>query len=115
GIVGLRAQTSVSMFDSPLWARPLVALDALAFTLGKLIVPLNLAVDYGRHPGSLLASGQLWWTWLAPAVLTVAVVSVRRQAPWAAAAAAVFAAGLVPVLGPARFGSSAYSDAAAHP
>ena len=33
--------------------RPLVPLDAIAFYLGKLLVPLHLVMDYGRTPYSI--------------------------------------------------------------
>ena len=36
--------------DSPLKWRPIVALDAIGFYLGKLLVPLWLMPDYGRRP-----------------------------------------------------------------
>jgi tetratricopeptide (TPR) repeat protein len=55
----------------PLWARPLVAADAMGFYLGKLFWPLppwGLCADYGRAPNSLFAAGTLYWSWLIPAV-----------------------------------------------
>ncbi|MEI6258043.1 MAG: tetratricopeptide repeat protein, partial [Planctomycetota bacterium] len=39
----------------PLLARPLIAGDALAFYAGKLLVPVNLCVVYGRTPQATLA------------------------------------------------------------
>lgn len=65
----------------PLWARPLVAADALAFYLGKLFWPLQpwgLCADYGRSPNSLLDAGILFWTWLIPFALVCLLGLVKR-------------------------------------
>ena len=55
------------------WTRPVVALDAIAFYLGKLAWPAKLCVDYGRSPNALFESPAVWWTWLIP-LATVALV-----------------------------------------
>lgn len=58
----------------PLWARPLVALDALSFYLGKILWPAwpwSLCADYGRSPNLVLASGVLFWSWLIPVGLAI--------------------------------------------
>lgn len=65
----------------PLWARPLVAADALAFYLGKLFWPLQpwgLCADYGRSPNSLFAAGVLFWSWLIPFALVAVLCFVKR-------------------------------------
>ncbi|MBN1675285.1 MAG: tetratricopeptide repeat protein [Kiritimatiellae bacterium] len=101
-----------------LWARPAVALDALAFYLGKLVVPFRLGPDYGRTPAYVL--GRAWGGLgsLVPCGLAgVLVVWCRRArgrenaqaARWTAAAAAVFALGLVPVLGLVPFAFQSFS------
>lgn len=41
-------------FVSPLWTRPLLALDSLNFYLMKLFAPFNLAASYGRTPQHLM-------------------------------------------------------------
>jgi tetratricopeptide (TPR) repeat protein len=82
----------------PLWARPLVALDALAFYLGKTFVPLGLAADYGRAPDTALAAGWLWWTWLGPVVLAAVLIVVRPLRIYLVPFA-IFAAALLPTLG----------------
>ena len=43
-------------FESPLLGRPVVALDALGFYLGKLLLPVPLTIDYGRTPLGVLAN-----------------------------------------------------------
>lgn len=83
---------------TPLWLRPLVAGDALAFYLGKLVLPRALVVDYGRTPQLLRAS---WWgyvTWLAPVALGYLLWRLRRYR-WPLTAGALLVAGLLPTLG----------------
>ncbi len=46
-------------FAAPLWARPLVAADALAFYLYKLAIPINLTFDYGRTPTAVMTDPAL--------------------------------------------------------
>ena len=62
-----------------IWARPLVAADAVAFYLGKVVAPLNLAVDYGRTPAAIFATNTAYWTWLAPLAVTIAVLLSRQR------------------------------------
>ena len=64
---------------TPIWARPFVAGDALAFYLYKLLVPLRLGSDYGRTPQFVLGHAWGYLTWLAPCVLGV-LLWARRQA-----------------------------------
>ncbi len=93
---------------APLWERPLVAGDALAFYLSKLVLPLHLAPEYGRTPQTVLHwPGWGYLTWLAPAALAWGLWRMGRRAAWTLdstlqwpwAAAGVFVAGLLPVLG----------------
>lgn len=81
-----------------LWTRPFIAADALAFYLGKLVLPLGLAAEYGRSPEYVLAGAAVWLVWLVPVALAAAVVFVPKLHPWRGATAA-FGAGLIPVLG----------------
>jgi len=65
----------------PLWARPLVAGDALGFYLGKLFWPLppwGLCADYGRAPNFLFAAGTLYWSWLIPTALVALLWSFKK-------------------------------------
>jgi len=100
--------------------RPLVAADALAFYLFKLAWPLRLGIDYGRTPASVVSSGRVYWTWVAPAAVAAAVAYLGRRRPHAreaavaAAAAVFFAAALLPVLGLVPFDFQAYSTVADH-
>jgi tetratricopeptide (TPR) repeat protein len=90
-------------FAAPIWARPLVAADALAFYLEKFWAPFSLATDYGRTPRLALEQGYLWWTWLAPAVVAAAAwwLPIGRQYRIALVLALV---ALAPVLGLIPFG-----------
>ncbi len=65
----------------PFWARPFVAFDAISFYLGKLLWPAwpwSLCADYGRSPNAVLASGVLFWTWMLPVGLSLALIYVER-------------------------------------
>ena len=85
-------------FTAPLWQRPLIAGDAIAFYLSKLSLPLWLGPDYGRTPQLVLEQPAIWITALTPAALAALLVwKCRRR--WALAAAGVFLAALLPVLG----------------
>ena len=98
--VGLIAQPpGESVVASPLWLRPLVAADSLAFYVGKLVLPLRLSPIYAHSLPAVLAGRWIWVTWLVPVGIAAIAWAVRRRAPWAAAAAAIFAVALLPVLG----------------
>jgi tetratricopeptide (TPR) repeat protein len=86
-------------FVTPLWARPLVAGDALAFYLYKLVWPLWLGPDYGRSPQWLLQQGWAYVTWVVPLGLLIFIWARRNREPWLAASAGVFVAGILPVSG----------------
>jgi len=65
----------------PLWARPLVASDALGFYLGKFFWPLppwGLCADYGRAPNFLFAAGTLYWSWLIPTALVALLWGFKK-------------------------------------
>lgn len=65
----------------PVWARPLVAADALAFYLGKIFWPAppwGLCADYGRAPNFLFAAGTLFWSWLIPFAVVAVLALVKR-------------------------------------
>ena len=96
----------------PLAERPVIALDALAFYLGKLVLPVDLIPDYSRTPDVVLRH---WWgyaTWLLPMCALNGAIAVRRRAPYLLAALAIFAAALLPVLGLVPFGYQAFSTVA---
>jgi hypothetical protein len=63
GVFTSRVQPATTVFFTvPLWARPLIAGDAVAFYLYKLFFPVWLGLDYGRTPEVVLAQSWLWLT-----------------------------------------------------
>ena len=88
---------------TPLWARPFVAADALAFYLYKLFVPLWLGPGYARSPDMIFEEGSAYFTWIIPVGIAVGIWCLRRREPWCLAAAGLFIAGLLPVLGIVQF------------
>lgn len=98
---------------SPL-ARPVIAADALAFYVGKLVAPLSLTFDYGRNPQRAIDAGWVAWTWIIPVTLAIAAIVLRRRAPIVGVAFLIFAIALSPVLGFVRFDFQAYSTVADH-
>jgi len=85
-------------FVPPLWARGLLAGDALAFYAYKLLAPLQFGPDYGRTPAWVM--GQWWFyvAWLLPAALLGALAAAPGRRLWLTAAA-LFVICLLPVLG----------------
>jgi tetratricopeptide (TPR) repeat protein len=84
-------------FLVPVWDRPRLAGDAIAFYLYKFVWPWNLATDYGRSAKSLIDAR---WTWLTAAVplVLLALLGWRRQ--WRLfLAASIFVVALLPVAG----------------
>lgn len=112
-VVAAKAQQDVETIGegAPLWARPLVAGDALAFYLGKLVWPVPLAMDYGRTPEVAMGSAGFYLLWLIPAALIVCVWRVPALRA-ARAPLAIFVAGLLPVLGLVPFGYQRISTVA---
>jgi tetratricopeptide (TPR) repeat protein len=83
-IMTSKAQPAAELARSlvPLWARPLVAADAVAFYLWKLLWPCEpwgLCADYGRSPNSLFDQGILFWSWLVPLGVTGVLLAFKRS------------------------------------
>jgi tetratricopeptide (TPR) repeat protein len=113
-------------FVAPLWARPLIAGDALGFYLYELVGPLWYVLrliwhglwlpwrgleplrdwvnpqlygpDYGRTPAWVIQQWWFYFTWFLPAAVLAALACLRNRRQWLTAAG-VFVAGLLPVLG----------------
>jgi len=112
-ILGMRVQPGIiSMYD-PLALRPLVAGDALAFYLVKLIAPVQLAIDYGHAPDAVLHRTLTLFAWLLPLAVGLLVWRWRRTR-YLLTAAMVFLCSLLPVLGFVRFSFQEYSTVADH-
>jgi len=102
-------------FDvGPMWARPLIAMDALAFYLYKIFLPIRLSFDYGRNPAAVLSDPTLhhplYWTWIFP--LAAAVILRRLKRPALTVAGLIFLLGLLPVLGLKTFVFQYYTTVA---
>jgi hypothetical protein len=91
----------------PLWDRPAIAADALAFYLWKLVWPAQLCPDYGHRPAAVMASAAIHFTWIAPAALAALLMLLRTSAssveprrwPIGLAAGWLWVLPLLPVLG----------------
>lgn len=99
---------------SPIYARPLVACDALGFYLLKLIWPVQLCVDYGRTPMWVMSHGWKQGLWAIPILVVVGLWFYRRRFPFGLCCGAIFLAALTPVLGLVRFDFQHYSTVADH-
>jgi protein O-mannosyl-transferase len=108
------AQAATDVSVAPLWVRPMIALDCLAFYLWKLVVPIGLAVDYGRTPVRVFERG--WWhvTWIVPVLVAVVVALSRKRRAELIASGALFIAGVLPVLGFTPFLFQHFSGVADH-
>ncbi len=93
------------------WERPLVAGDALAFSLNKLAAPVNLGPDYGRSPLYVLGQHWCYVTWLIPTLVAVVLWRLPQGRVWLTAFG-VLVAGLLPVSGLVLFAHQRLSTVA---
>ncbi len=114
GIIAARTQPAHLAADQQvnLFLRPLVATDALAFYLGKLLWPFHLAIDYGRSPANAWEHRWLLWTWLIPFAVVAMLWRAASRAAWLAFW--LFVVALMPVLGWVRTDFQYYSTVADH-
>lgn len=106
------AQPLQGQYVAPLWIRPFVAGDAVAFYFGKLIVPLHFCIDYSRSPQRLMMSGWGYVTWIVTVALGYFAYRYRKKSPNFALGFAIFIIGLAPVLGLVPFAFQSYSTVA---
>jgi protein O-mannosyl-transferase len=94
------------------WLRPLVPLDAIGFYLDKVLLPVNLCMDYGRTPW--LVAGRITFraTYVIAAILIVAAWVWRRRWPVLSTAFAIFVLALLPVSGIVPFTFQYFSTVA---
>jgi tetratricopeptide (TPR) repeat protein len=109
-IITRLVQPAADVPSAPLWARPLIAADALAFYVAKLVWPFDLTMAYDRPPRAVLQSGAVFWTWIVPAALGVLAYLSRRRCYIAAGLLVV--AGVLPVLGLTKFTFQQFSTVA---
>ena len=96
-------------YHPPIWARPLVATDALSFYMTKLVAPVNLVTDYGRSPLWVLSHRSVWPLSLIALAVIAAAVLLRRRAPWITAGVAMFVLGPAAMLGMVPFNFQHFS------
>lgn len=94
------------------WVRPLIAADSLAFYLAKILVPWKLGFHYDRAPSTIIESGAIYFTWLAPAVVLALTILSRRKLPYLLPAIGLFVAAVLTVLGLTPFAFQRFSDVA---
>jgi tetratricopeptide (TPR) repeat protein len=87
-------QSRTSLLD-----RFFVAGDTLTFYGFKLLWPLHLSIDYGRTPQLVLSQPWSYLAWIAPCGVLLLLWQNRGRWPYLMAAAGVFVAVLLPVLG----------------
>src|SRR5438132_3767218 len=90
GALAKYIQPALGVPLTPLWTRPLIAGDALAFYLRKLAAPINLSIDYGRRPVDVVQRWTIYVAWIAPAIAAVWIWRVRKSQPLLAAAGRIF-------------------------
>lgn len=98
----------------PLLQRSLIAGDALAFYLYKLVWPLRLGIVYDRTPQKVLSEHWAYYTWIAPVAIALMLLLLRKRKPWLIATGAIFCAALLPVLGFVPFDFQKFSTVADH-
>ncbi|MFO0946301.1 MAG: tetratricopeptide repeat protein [Planctomycetota bacterium] len=85
-------------YVAPLWFRPFIVGDSLAFYIYKLVFPLWLGPDYGRAPETIQRHWWPYFAWIIPLAVGAGLCLLPHRRVWLAAAG-VFVAGLLPVLG----------------
>ncbi|HVT87288.1 MAG TPA: hypothetical protein VHD56_00395 [Tepidisphaeraceae bacterium] len=113
-VIGKISQPATGVPPAPIWARPLIVGDALAFYLYKLVLPINLAIDYGRRPAYVMGQSWFYFTWLVPTALAILLLRLWRRWRTGIAAGAVFVAALFPTLGLVTFLFQYFSTTADH-
>ncbi len=99
---------------TPIYMRPMIALDALAFYMRQIVAPVHLCVDYGRSPDRVLASRAIHFTWIAPVAAGIVLLALRKRCPWAIVAAMMFLIPIAPLLGLVPFGYQVTSTVTDH-
>ena len=94
------------------WQRPFVAGDALAFYLFKAVAPINLGVEYGRTPHSVMSHGWSYLAWVLPVGLLGPCFIHRRRHPIAWLGSLIFVTFLSPTLGFVPFTFQVHSTVA---
>jgi protein O-mannosyl-transferase len=98
----------------PLWQRPLIVGDSLAFYAYKLVWPVDLCIDYGRRPWLIVTQPWIYFAWIVPGTVACILIILRKRAQWMISAGLVFIAGCSSTLGLTSFGMQYFSTVADH-
>jgi hypothetical protein len=101
-VIARIAQDTTLLPHVPVWARPSVAADAIAFYLWKLVWPVAMTPDYARRPEVVLEMLGGAWPWLVvfvPAAVAAWAWRGRVTRPWVLAGFATLVIAVGPVLG----------------
>lgn len=109
-VIGKLVQSASAVDTGPLWWRPFIAAEALAFYLSKLVFPFKLGIDYGHTPQWVMQSGVGYFAW----IVAIALILIAARARHARAPIGVFVAALLPVLGFVTFDFQEKSTTADH-
>ncbi len=91
-------QQATAIETAPLWARPLLALDAVTHYMVKLILPFQLGPDYGHTP-TVAMQEKLWYAMgVLPIGLAYLAWSLPDRRVWLTALG-VFVVAVLPMLG----------------
>jgi Tfp pilus assembly protein PilF len=113
--IGKAAQPAANLdYVPPVYLRPLVAIDALGFYLGKTALPIGLGIDYGRSPRWLFQTPGIKWAGLIAVMAWAFAVAVWRRWRAPGVGLLLFTAALLPTLGLIPFDYQAYSTVADH-
>lgn len=91
-------QRGAPIETAPLWARPLLALDALAHYIVKVVLPFRLGPDYGHTPSAAMQTNMWYAMGVLPLGLAYLAWTLPNRRVWLTALGA-FVVALLPVLG----------------
>lgn len=111
-LIGMMTQHAPASYAGPVWARPIIAVDALAFYLYKIILPLKLGVLYDQAPKTVLSHAWGWAVWTIPLAILVAAYLYRRRSSWLFASVVLLFLAPLPVLGLVSFEFEQFSTVA---
>jgi Flp pilus assembly protein TadD len=107
---------TLNLYLPPLWQRPFIAGDALAFYMFKGLWPAGLCADYGRTPKIVMQHGSAYANWLLPGVLLLGAWFAGRKMSGPAKlllpATILSIAAVSPLLGLVPFGFQNWSTVA---
>ena len=88
-----------AFFITAPWTRPLIAAHALSVYLQKLVWPNAFAIQYDLAPTHVMQGHWVYFAWLVPLSVTLAILAYGKGRRFLLAAWLMFLAGVGPVLG----------------